>query len=62
MGFFATPNIYHTEYNLIQYDDFNFDIEKIKYCRQSGFELVRNNYAKTYDFVKTDKDEIYRIF
>lgn len=61
MGYFATPNIYKTEYNLIQYDDFTFDIEKIKYCRQSGFELVRDGYAKTYEHVKTDKDEIDRI-
>lgn len=61
MGFFNTPNVYKTEYNLIQYDDFTFDIEKIKYCRQSGFELATKNVAKTYDFVKTDKDEINRI-
>lgn len=46
MSIFKNSNIYHTEYNLIQYDEFNFDIEKIKYCRQSGFELVTTRIAR----------------
>ena len=58
---FLKNNIYHTEYNLVWYDEFNFDIEKIKYCRQSGFELLQDGYAKNYDFVKNDSDEIQRI-
>lgn len=58
---FSKSTVYRTEYNLIQYDDFNFDIEKIKYCRQSGFELIRDGFAKNYEYVKTDKDEINRI-
>lgn len=54
-------SIYHTEYNLIQYDKFTFDIEKVKYCRQSGFELIKSGVAKNDENIKGDTDEIQRV-
>lgn len=58
---YSKNDVYRIEYNLVQYDRFTFDIEKIKYCRQSGFELIRDKVAKTAENIKNDSDEIKRI-
>lgn len=55
-----TGSIYRTEYNLIQYSATLCTIEKIKYCRQSGFELIRKKVAEP-SFDSTNIEEVKRI-
>lgn len=57
---YSQSSVYRTEYNLIQYTNSLYTIEKIKYCRQTGFELIKKGHAELSP-VTTDSEEIKRI-
>lgn len=50
-------DVYKTKYFMYQYNDSNFRILKLKYCRERGFELIE----KAKKIVQTDKEECQRI-
>lgn len=60
MNKYSVSSVYRTEYNLIQYNNTYCSIEKVKYCRQSGFELLQKKVAEP-SYNPTDDEEIKRI-
>lgn len=53
-------DVYKTEYNLVYYTENLFSVQKIKYCRQKGFELIKNGFAEVSP-ISTDEEEVKRI-
>lgn len=57
---FSNNSVYKTEYNLVYYTSNLFTIQKIKYCRQKGFELIKKGFAEV-EPLTTDVEEVKRI-
>ena len=57
---FSSNSVYKTEYNLVYYTSNLFTIQKIKYCRQKGFELIKKGFAEV-EPLTTDSEEVKRI-